>query len=48
LAIFGGSAGLLAGVVTDLIGYTYYYLLSAFICVLLLWPVVLWGRWLRR
>jgi MFS family permease len=48
LAIFGGTAGLLAGVVADLIGYTYYYLLSASIGVLLLWPVVLWGRWLRR
>jgi MFS family permease len=48
LAIFGGSAGLLAGVVTDLIGYTSYYLLSALICLLLLWPVVRWGRWLTR
>ncbi len=48
LAIFGGSAGLLAGVVADLIGYTAYYLLSAAIAVLLLWPVVRWGCWLRR
>lgn len=48
LAIFGGSAGLIAGLVADLIGYTAYYLLSASIAVLLLWPVVLWGRWLRR
>ncbi len=48
LAIFGGSAGLLAGVVTDLVGYTAYYLLSAVLGVLFLWPVLLWGRWLRR
>ncbi|PTQ89617.1 MFS transporter [Agitococcus lubricus] len=48
LAIFGGSAGLIAGVVTDAIGYTAYYLLAAFIALCLLWPVVQWGRWLKR
>jgi hypothetical protein len=48
LAVFGGSAGLLAGVLTDLVGYTAYYMFSAVLGVLLLWPVLLWGRWLRR
>ncbi len=48
LAIFGGSAGLIAGLVADLIGYTAYYLLSAVLAVLLLWPVMRWGSWLRR
>jgi len=48
LAIFGGSAGLLAGLVADFMGYTFYYLLSAGICLVLLWPVVRWGQWLKR
>jgi len=48
LAIFGGSASLLAGLVADFMGYTFYYLLSAAICLVLLWPVVRWGQWLRR
>ena len=48
LAIFGGSAGLLAGLVADVMGYTFYYLLSAALCLLLLWPVIRWGQWLRR
>lgn len=48
LAIFGGSAGLIAGFVTDAIGFTAYYLLSAVVSLVLLWPVVQWGRWLRR
>ena len=47
LAIFGGSATLVAGFLADAVGYTHYYLISAALCVLCLWPVVLWGRWLK-
>ncbi len=48
LAIFGGSATLVAGFLADALGYTNYYLVSAALCVLCLWPVILWGRWLKR
>ena len=48
LAIFGGSATLVAGFLADAVGYTYYYLISAALCLICLWPVVLWGRWLKR
>lgn len=48
LAIFGGSATLVAGFLADAVGYTGYYLISAALCVLCLWPVILWGRWLKR
>lgn len=48
LTIFGGSASLLAGFLADAIGYTAYYLVSAGLCLVLLWPVVLWGRWLKK
>lgn len=48
LAIFGGSAGLLAGILTDAIGYTAYYIVAATLGILLLWPVLLWGKWLRQ
>lgn len=48
LAIFGGSASLAAGFLADAVGYTWYYLISATICLLCLWPVILWGRWLKR
>jgi len=48
LAIFGGSATLVAGFLADAVGYTSYYLISAALCLACLWPVILWGRWLKR
>jgi PAT family beta-lactamase induction signal transducer AmpG len=48
LAIFGGSATLVAGFLADAVGYTAYYLISAALCLVCLWPVILWGRWLKR
>ncbi len=47
LTIFGGSASLAAGLLAHSLGYTAYYLISAVIALVCLWPVVLWGRWLK-
>lgn len=47
LTIFGGSASLAAGLLADSVGYTAYYLISAGLALVFLWPVVLWGRWLK-
>ncbi|WP_297923198.1 MFS transporter [uncultured Agitococcus sp.] len=47
LTIFGGSASLAAGFLAHSVGYTAYYLISAALALVFLWPVVLWGRWLK-
>ncbi len=44
LAIFGGSAYLGAGFVAEALGYTGYYLLSAAVAMLLLWPAAVYCR----
>lgn len=44
LAITGGLAGVVAGKVTELIGYTYYFELSVLLTLLCLWPVRVWGQ----
>ncbi|RZU46786.1 MFS transporter [Fluviicoccus keumensis] len=48
LAMSGGLAHLLAGFVAAQAGYTAYYLLAMTIGILLLWPVVQWGRDVER
>lgn len=44
LAIFGGSFYLVAGVVADAIGYTAYFLVSAGLSLILLWPAAVYCR----
>lgn len=44
LAIFGGSAFLVAGVIADAIGYTGYFLVSGALALGLLWPAAVYCR----
>lgn len=44
LAVFGGSFYLVAGVVAQALGYAGYFLLSAALSVLLLWPAAVYAR----
>lgn len=44
LAIFGGSFYLVAGIVAEALGYTAYFLLSATLSLVLLWPAAIYCR----
>lgn len=44
LAIFGGSFYLVAGVVAQALGYTGYFLVSALLALVLLWPAAVYCR----
>ncbi len=44
LAIFGGSFYLVAGIVAEALGYTAYFLVSATLSLVLLWPAAIYCR----
>lgn len=48
VSICAGSVSLLAGFVAHSVGYTAYYLIAAVLGLLLLWPVVWWGRGIKH